>query len=86
MTNYRFERVLANGATYVLGTAVEYDDGWRFISNVAAHRSSRKFHPTMERCLPRWVGYPNYCQSVAVKPKHDPALRANPGVGWDDNG
>lgn len=83
--NFRFERVLPDGSTYHLGTAVEYNDGWRFISNVSAHRSSRKYHATMEKCLPRWIGYPDRCQSVAVKPKHDPALKANPVAGWDDD-
>lgn len=81
--NYRFERALADGSIYHLGTAVESADGWRFISNVTSHKSSRKFHPTMEKSIPRWVGYPDRCQSVAIKPKKDPALAANPPAGWD---
>ena len=84
MNCYRFERVLADGSTYHLGTAVEYDNGWRFISNVCSHKSSRKFHRTMKKCLPRWLGYPDRCQSVEVKRKHDPAFAANPPAGWDD--
>jgi hypothetical protein len=68
MTNYSFIRRLTDGSTYRLGTACHYADGWRFISNVASHKSSRKFHPAMERCLPRWLGYPDSCESVAVEP------------------
>jgi len=66
MTNYRFIRRLNDGSTYHLGTAVQSGQGWRFIPNVVSHRSSRKFHPTMTKCLPRWIGYPDRCESVAV--------------------
>jgi len=74
MTNYRFIRRLAgNGGrdTYHLGTAVHTEQGWRFIPNVSGRKSSRKFHPTMEKCLPRWVGYPDRCESMAVEKKTD---------------
>lgn len=64
--NHRFVRRLPDGSVYHLGTAVEYADGWRFLSNVASHKNSRKYHATMEKCLPRWVGYPNKCESVVV--------------------
>lgn len=67
MKNIRLLRRLQDGSVYRLGTAVEYADGWRFISNVASHKSSRKYHSTMEKCLPRWVGYPDRCESVAVE-------------------
>lgn len=67
MTNFRFMRSLGDGSTYHLGTAVQYAAGWRFLSNVAAHKNSRKFHATMEKCLPRRVGYPNRCESVVVE-------------------
>lgn len=68
MTNYRFLRRLQDGSTYRLGTAVQYQDGsWRFISNVTSHKSSRKYHPTMKRCIPRWVGYPDRCESEAIE-------------------
>ena len=63
MKTVRFNRRLNDGTLYMLGAAVEYAEGWRFVPNVAAHKSSRKFHPTMERCVPRWVGYPNKCES-----------------------
>lgn len=69
MANYRFNRRLAGGGTYTLGTAVRYNEGWRFLSNVASHKSSRKYHPTMEACLPKWVGYPDHCESEAVVPQ-----------------
>lgn len=59
----KFMRDLPKGAAYRLGTAVNYGTGWRFISNVSSHRSSRKFHPTMEKCIPRWVGYPDRCRT-----------------------
>lgn len=69
MANYRFIRDLADGSTYHMGTAVHYpNNGWRFISNVT-HKSSRKFHATMEKCLPRWLGYPDRCRSEEVQAK-----------------
>jgi len=74
MTNYRFLRKLSDGTTYHLGTAVEYKDGWRFLSNVTSHRNSRKYHSTMEKCLPRWVGYPDRCERVAVVQKNMDAM------------
>jgi hypothetical protein len=66
MQNVQFFRDIAGGSSYHLGTAVQYKDGWRFISNVASHKGSRKFHPTMLACVPRWVGYPDKCRSVTV--------------------
>lgn len=63
MKSIRFNRRLADGSVYKLGTASQYAQGWRFIPNVASHKSSRKFHPTWEACLPRWIGYPNHCES-----------------------
>jgi len=58
-----FFRRLPDGSVYRLGTAVGTEAGWRFFPNVASRRSSRKAHPTMEKCLPRWVGYPDSCES-----------------------
>lgn len=68
MNNVRFIRDLTDGSTYQLGTAVYYPNGpgWRFISNVSSHKSSRKFHATMEKCVPRWTGYPDKCRSEEV--------------------
>ena len=66
MANYRFIRDLPGGSGYHLGTAVQYPDGWRFLSNVSSHKSSRKYHATMEKCLPRWLGYPDKCRSEEV--------------------
>lgn len=87
MKAFNFNRRLGDGSFYRLGTAVEYPDGWRFISNVAVHKNSRKFYRTMQKCLPRWLGYPDRCESVAVIPKKDAVgakLMANSVVGWDD--
>jgi hypothetical protein len=64
----KFFRRLADGSTYHLGSAVRYADGWRFLSNVASHSNSRKTHPAMEKCVPRWVGYPDKCESVEHNP------------------
>ncbi len=63
MKSVRFYRHLHNGVRYLLGTACQNENGWRFISNVASHKNSRKSHPTMEKCIPRWVGYPDGCES-----------------------
>lgn len=46
-----------------IGT-VRYDgEGYRFTSNVASHGNSRKSHPTFDACMPRWVHYPNGCET-----------------------
>lgn len=66
MTRIRFNRRLSDGSTYRLGVAVEYPQGWKFISNIASHGPSRKFHPTWEKCVPRWVGYPDGCESERI--------------------
>lgn len=81
MTNYNFVRKLADGSVGKLGTAVNYTDGWKFIPNGSSHKVSRKFHPTMEKCLPRWLGYPDMCESVAVpRPGLEPVC-----PDWDDD-
>lgn len=47
----------SGGGEHLLGTAVQYEEGWRFFPNNALHRTrSRKFHKTMERCIPNYVG------------------------------
>lgn len=67
MKSIRFNRRLADGSMYMLGTACHYPQGWRFIPNVASHKSSRKFHATWEDCLPRWIGYPDHCESEQAR-------------------
>ena len=62
MMTIHFIRRLKDGSTYRLGTAARSENGWRFISNVASHHSSRKFHLTWKKSLPRWVGYPDHCE------------------------
>ena len=86
MKSFTFDRKLADGSSYRLGVAVEYPDGWRFISNVTSHKSSRKFHRTMLKCVPRWVGYPDKCESTPVNPTEpvrvvDPWRRDLPVLG-----
>lgn len=60
-------RRLADNSVYRLGTCVHYVDGWRFISNHQAHRSSRKFWPTWEAAVPRWTGYPGHTELEFAK-------------------
>ena len=79
MTNFSFYRDLADGSTCRLGTAVQYADGWRFVSNVTSHKSSRKMHATMQKCLPRWLGFPNKCRSEAVASRAAVALAKGEG-------
>jgi len=67
MSVVHFNRRLPNGTTYRLGAAVQNDAGWRFISNVASHHSSRKAHVTMKKCIPRWVGYPDRCETEVMR-------------------
>jgi hypothetical protein len=72
MKNIEFKRRLlgTGGRTYTLGFAVFKDDcggkGWKFFPKVGQHQPSRKYHETWEKCLPRWVGYPDSCESEVV--------------------
>lgn len=62
--SYAVERRTADMATVSrLGTVSKGCDGYRFIPNVSGRKPSRKAHPTMEACLPRWVGYPDRCET-----------------------
>lgn len=63
-----FQRRPMGGKPYKLGEAIFYPtSGWRFVPEVRfllnGRRISRKFWPTMESCIPRWVGYPDGCES-----------------------
>lgn len=46
-----------NGGRFVavVGRIVEYDGGYRFLSNVSGHKSSRKVWPSANSCIPRWT-------------------------------
>jgi hypothetical protein len=62
-----FRRVPGSGQVLILGGAsLTRDLGWRFIPSVSSRQPSRRFYPTWEACLPRWVGYPGYCESVVT--------------------
>jgi len=61
---YRTVNLVERGG--ILGHARLYDQGWKFTPNVAGRLPSRKFHRTLERALPRWVGYPDGCESEYV--------------------
>ena len=64
MTTIVFERrFLGTGETVRLGAAKRHQNGWRFYPNNAARKPSRKDHPTLESCLPRWLNYPDGCMS-----------------------
>lgn len=65
----RFQRRIpgTGGDVLPLGTAVEKADGWWFVPfNQNTHGPSRKAHVSWEKCLPRWVGYPDYCESEEI--------------------
>ena len=55
MRTIHLVRRLPNGSTFRFGTATQTENGWRFIPNLASRKSSRKFHPTLEKCIPRWA-------------------------------
>lgn len=67
MKSVRFDRRFPSGAVAHLGTAVQRSEGWRFTPAVFGRKPSRKAHPSMEACLPRWVGYPDHCESHVVR-------------------
>ena len=74
MTTYVFFRRFPDRSTFVFGYATQNPAGWRFVPRVAGRRSSAKWHATMERCLPRWLGYPDHCESE-LQPRRDEAVR-----------
>lgn len=60
-----FIKRFTDGSTYRLGTAIEYSDRtWKFMPNISGRAKSSRYHPTWERCLPRWIGYPDHCEST----------------------
>jgi hypothetical protein len=60
-------RRLADGKPSLLGRANYHDGkGWKFMPNVSGRDPSRRFWPTWEACLPKWVGYPNHCESLTL--------------------
>jgi hypothetical protein len=65
-TRWAVERRLTDGHVIKLGSVRWDGDGYRFTSHVASHGNSRKSHPTFEACLPRWVGYPDHCETRAL--------------------
>lgn len=66
MRSIKVNRRLPGGSVGLLGTASQSVQGWRFISNVASHKSGRVFRETWEKCLPRWCGYPDHCETQEV--------------------
>lgn len=64
----RFWRTVNGGERgSILGHARLFSRGWKFYPSVASHKPSRKHHRTLEKCLPRWVGYPDSCESEYVQ-------------------
>lgn len=65
--SWAVERRLPDGQVFRLGTVVLRGDclgfGYRFIPAVSSRKPSRKVHATFEKCLPRWVGYPDNCET-----------------------
>jgi len=57
MNSVRFYRRLKDGSRGLIGTARHSEgSGWTFQPNLSSHKPSRRFWPTLEACLPRWVG------------------------------
>ena len=52
----------------VLGRIVEVPGGYRFLSNVSAHQSSRKVWPTANSCIPKWT---EKCGFTALLERHE---------------
>lgn len=49
---------------YLVGVAAYHKDkGWRFFPRISGKLPSRVYHPTWEKCVPRWVGYPDRCET-----------------------
>jgi hypothetical protein len=83
VTKWAVERRLADGTVARLGTVHRVAiNGYRFVSNVAGHGNSRKGHPTFEACLPRWVGYPDRCETRVLEQKVTAAEVFSNPTGW----
>jgi hypothetical protein len=55
------DRYLVGVATYVAGEG--WNQGWCFFPRVSGRKPSRRFYLTWEECVPRWVGYPDRCET-----------------------
>lgn len=66
-TNWAVERRLVGGTVLRLGTVRWVGDGYRFNPNVSGRKPSRKSFGTIADCLPRWVGYPNKCETRRIE-------------------
>jgi len=65
--SFSLQRKFSDGSVGKLGVAVQHDDyRWKFYPLVAGRDASRKYHPTFEECLPKWIGYPDRCESVEI--------------------
>ncbi|MCP2080116.1 UNVERIFIED_ORG: hypothetical protein J2W74_001302 [Methylorubrum zatmanii] len=62
------ERRLPTGVVVRLGTIRRDAEGYRFIPNVSGRKPSRRSHGSLTECLPRWVGYPDACETRALNP------------------
>jgi hypothetical protein len=62
----RFWQSTSIGRGGILGHARLFSRGWKFYPSVAGHKPSRKHHRTLAKCLPRWVHYPDGCESEYV--------------------
>ena len=40
---------------FLIGVAVKFPQGWKFISNLASRNGSRKYHDTFKSCIPVWA-------------------------------
>lgn len=58
-----FRRFIDDDSIQILGWTKLHRDGWRFLPNVTSRKGSRKGHATWEASLPRWVNYPNGCET-----------------------
>jgi len=58
-------------ARYLLGHAckcsITLGGWWRFVSLIKGRPSTRWAHRTMEDCLPKWLDYPDGCESEVVQ-------------------
>lgn len=61
------ERTLGTGEVLRLGTVTWVGNGYRFIPNVSGRKPSRKTFGSIAAALPRWVGYPNRCETRGLK-------------------
>lgn len=62
----KVSRNLNDGSRLCIGMVSLFNKGWKFNPYIFGRNRSTKFHETWEKAIPKWVGYPNSCETEVV--------------------